>query len=526
MFDLLARAPTLRRCAPARCPRPASPPRAPRAARCRTKPSPIMRLIGAKPPAPVEVRPRRPRRHGADRAPNPQYNSALVRQKRHPMLSAESFQGLGRAQRGGGVAAQDFEIGFPEERMWPSTGRGRVRSRARFAWSISSRARSTSPNCHMRHREDRTIATVPVSSPKRSRVSSSRSGSQASSARSQWVRASSEIAGKVADQGEAAAGDAGFRRAAPRPPLPAGTLEASSRADRNSPRTKLPRSIDRGPPRSAPAKSSVVGRELRGAREGGLGFLGGEALGPHHRLAVGRLQMQPALALRVCGLDLVRLRQRREQRLRLGDLRHFRRRRKAFERGREDGVGVGGAAGRLVELGERQRRAQFEAARALLLRDGDGGQEGFFRGRGVGGVALEQDFAARPMQFRFERAIAGAVGTSPALRRGSQWRGRDRPPGLRPRPAQSSIARRTTERSVRAAARRRGACPRARRRARRSQRSPNPRETRRTRATGSARARARGGRVRRRSARRARGRRASIRTGPRAFFQTRACRHG
>ena len=46
----------------------------------------------------------------------------------------------------------------------------------------------------------------------------------------------------------------------------------------------------------------------------------------------------------------------------------------------------------------------------LLLRDGDGGQEGVFRGRGVGGVALEQDFAARPMQFRFERAMASAVG--------------------------------------------------------------------------------------------------------------------
>ena len=34
----------------------------------------------------------------------------------------------------------------------------------------------------------------------------------------------------------------------------------------------------------------------------------------------------------------------REQRLRLGYLRHFRRRRKAFERGREDGVGFDGAA--------------------------------------------------------------------------------------------------------------------------------------------------------------------------------------
>ena len=72
-------------------------------------------------------------------------------------------------------------------------------------------------------------------------------------------------------------------------------------------------------------------------------------------------------------------------------------------------MGVGGAAGRLVELGERERRAQFEAARALLLRDGDGGLEGFLRRRGVRRVALQQHFAAHPMQFRFERAIAQAV---------------------------------------------------------------------------------------------------------------------
>src|SRR6516162_6243202 len=53
------------------------------------------------------------------------------------------------------------------------------------------------------------------------------------------------------------------------------------------------------------------------------------------------------------------------QRLRLGDLGHFRRCRKAFERGREDGVGFSGAAGRLAELGERERREQLEASRAL-----------------------------------------------------------------------------------------------------------------------------------------------------------------
>ncbi len=72
-------------------------------------------------------------------------------------------------------------------------------------------------------------------------------------------------------------------------------------------------------------------------------------------------------------------------------------------------MGVGGARGRLIELRQRQRRAQFEAARGLLLCDRDGGQEGLFRGRGVGGVALQQNFAARPMQFRFERAMAHAI---------------------------------------------------------------------------------------------------------------------
>jgi hypothetical protein len=72
-------------------------------------------------------------------------------------------------------------------------------------------------------------------------------------------------------------------------------------------------------------------------------------------------------------------------------------------------VRLGGAAGRLIEPGERQRRAQAEALRSLLLCDGDGSQEGFFRRSWVGGVALQQGFASRPMQFRFERAIAGAV---------------------------------------------------------------------------------------------------------------------
>ena len=108
--------------------------------------------------------------------------------------------------------------------------------------------------------------------------------------------------------------------------------------------------------------------------------------------------MQPPLPLRFRGLDLVGLRQRREQRLRLGDLGHFGRRRKAFERGREHGVGLDWAAGRLIELGERERGAEVEAARALLLSDFDGGSEGVLRRSRVAAAALEQD--SRPLRWK------------------------------------------------------------------------------------------------------------------------------
>ena len=73
-------------------------------------------------------------------------------------------------------------------------------------------------------------------------------------------------------------------------------------------------------------------------------------------------------------------------------------------------MGVGGAAGRLIELGQRKGRAQAEAERALLRCDGDRSQEGVFGRRGVGGTAPQQHFSADPMQFGFERAVAGAVG--------------------------------------------------------------------------------------------------------------------
>jgi hypothetical protein len=73
-------------------------------------------------------------------------------------------------------------------------------------------------------------------------------------------------------------------------------------------------------------------------------------------------------------------------------------------------VGLRGAGGRPVELRQGERRAQLEAAGALLLRDGDGGQESVLRRRGIGGVAHEQDFAARPMQFCVKIAMPDAIG--------------------------------------------------------------------------------------------------------------------
>ena len=117
----------------------------------------------------------------------------------------------------------------------------------------------------------------------------------------------------------------------------------------------------------------LAGRKLAGSGEGFRRFRRANAPRGDERVAVGDVQLRQLLPLRGLRLDFVGLRHRRQQRLSLGDLRHLRRPRKAFEGRREDGVGVGGTAGRLVELGEGEGRAQAEAARALLLRDGDGG---------------------------------------------------------------------------------------------------------------------------------------------------------
>jgi hypothetical protein len=98
-----------------------------------------------------------------------------------------------------------------------------------------------------------------------------------------------------------------------------------------------------------------------------------------------------------------------QQRLCFSDLRHFRRWREAFQRQRKSGVGVGATVDQLIEFGERKRRAQFEAPRALVLGDGDSGLKGFLRRRKVVGIALYQSFSADAMQFRFEGAMTGPL---------------------------------------------------------------------------------------------------------------------
>jgi hypothetical protein len=72
-------------------------------------------------------------------------------------------------------------------------------------------------------------------------------------------------------------------------------------------------------------------------------------------------------------------------------------------------VSVDRPARGLVEFGERQRGAQLEAAGLLLLRDGDGSEEGGLGESGVGGVLRTEDFATDAMESRVEPMLSGLV---------------------------------------------------------------------------------------------------------------------
>src|SRR6516162_4725655 len=100
-------------------------------------------------------------------------------------------------------------------------------------------------------------------------------------------------------------------------------------------------------------------------------------------------------------------RQRGEKRLRFRDLGKFRGRRKALERGREQGVGVLRTARGVIKSSQIESCAQLETARLLLLRDGDCSKECFLGRRRVRRIALQQDLATDAVQ----------VGVGPMLSR-------------------------------------------------------------------------------------------------------------
>ena len=69
-----------------------------------------------------------------------------------------------------------------------------------------------------------------------------------------------------------------------------------------------------------------------------------------------------------------------------------------------------GTACRLIEFGERERRAQIETERALRPRNRDRGLESFFCKLEIGCVDTKHQFAGRAMQFGLERAKVHSVG--------------------------------------------------------------------------------------------------------------------
>src|SRR5580704_7203436 len=70
-------------------------------------------------------------------------------------------------------------------------------------------------------------------------------------------------------------------------------------------------------------------------------------------------------------------------------------------------MGLGVAAVRRIQLGERKGGAQDEAARLLPLRNRDRRTEGVFGSSAVSGIAREQDVAARAVALGVIPMLAG-----------------------------------------------------------------------------------------------------------------------
>ena len=127
------------------------------------------------------------------------------------MLSPEKLKSLGCRQRGGGVprciSRKNLAwSGWAIDGAWPSS------AARRFTASINSRARSTSPNCHIvtakpgHRRRAGVLAEAFARLPIALRVA----GRERTLAMDTRVR---EFAEPIADYGEAAADDANFREA-------------------------------------------------------------------------------------------------------------------------------------------------------------------------------------------------------------------------------------------------------------------------------------------------------------------------
>ena len=81
--------------------------------------------------------------------------------------------------------------------------------------------------------------------------------------------------------------------------------------------------------------------------------------------------------------------------MRFGEFGELLGQRKALDRRGEHGVRISVAIGRSIEVRERQRRAQFEAACFLRLRDGDRSLQRLLGHRGIARVALPRGPVAR-----------------------------------------------------------------------------------------------------------------------------------
>ena len=160
----------------------------------------------------------------------PGFQFGIDAPKGHPMLPAESLQFLGRAQSRGSVTAQDFETGFPVERMGHRRGVAEVSRALVHLIDQFARAFDLAQLPH-RHGEDGHYDRARVVGEAFARLLFALwvAGGERPLAMGPRLE---EIAGKVAGHGETAAGDAGLHHATrvlrflqerrgqlPRPPL-------------------------------------------------------------------------------------------------------------------------------------------------------------------------------------------------------------------------------------------------------------------------------------------------------------------